>query len=80
MPEPAIPYPTGTHITVFRDDGKWGDMPWWRRGAAELKSLLVCRITLAHYDGEDEPAYSWSEWVEEADQLVREYPDCVFVY
>lgn len=78
--KPALPYPIGIKIDVYRDDGKWDEMRWWERASHVLKSLAVCRITLAHYDGEDEPCYTVDEWGVKADELVQKHPGCVFVY
>lgn len=77
----ALPFPLGITMQVFRDDGKWDEYSaWFKRSSMDLRDLFVAKITLGHYDGSDEPAYSHSEWVRKADQLVTEYPGCVFIY
>ena len=80
-PEPALPYPVGINISVFRDDGEWDKYTkWFMRPMHEVVSLAVCKITLAHYEGDETPAYTHDEWCEKAESLVTEYPDCIFVY
>lgn len=77
----CLPYPIGINVVVYRDDGNWNKYSkWFMRPMHQVQALLVARITLAHYEGEDEPAYTHSEWVRKADKLVQQYPDCIFVY
>ncbi len=78
---PALPYPIGIEISVFKDDGQWDKYSrWFMRPMHQVTALSVAKITLAHYEGEDEPAYSHSEWCRKSAQLVEQYPDCIFVY
>lgn len=79
--KPALPYPIGITINVFRDDGRWDEYSaWFMRSNRDLIDLAVVKITLAHYEGEDEPAFSHDEWCDESERLVAEYPDCLFIY
>lgn len=79
--QPALPYPIGITINVFRDDGRWGEYrAWFMRSDRDLRALAVAKITLAHFDDEDEPAFSHDEWCDESERLVAEYPDCLFIY
>ena len=83
MKNSALPFPLGVKLQVYRDDGQWDNYrAWFLRPVAVLHSLLVTRITLGHYVTESgpEPAYSPDEWHRKAEQLVADYPDCVFVY
>lgn len=78
---PALPYPTSINMTVFRDDGQWGNYrAWFLRSVEQLERLAVAKITLGHFEGSDEPAYTAEQWRRKADQLVAQYPGCVFVY
>ena len=77
----ALPYPIGINVLVFRDDGNWHlYRSWFLRTQNQIETLFVARITLGHYEGTDEPAYSHREWIAKSEQLVEEYPDCVFIY
>ena len=79
--KPALPYPIGIKINVFKDDGNWGNYrAWFMRTNADLRNLSVATITLAHFEGEDEPAYTHAEWCDKADRLLAQYPDCIFIY
>lgn len=79
--QPALPYPIGIKINVFKDDGNWGNYrAWFMRTDADLRNLSVVTITLAHFEGEDEPAYTAAEWANKAARLVEQYPDCIFIY
>ena len=79
--KPCLPYPVGINVRVFRDDGRWDQYSaWWKRASHELRSLQVANITLGHWEGTDEPAYTADEWAAKADRLVEQYPDCIFVY
>jgi hypothetical protein len=81
MTTAALPYPIGINVLVFRDDGQWDNYrQWFLRTQKQIEELLVARITLGHYTDTDEPAYSHSDWVRKASELVATYPDCVFVY
>ena len=77
----CLPYPTGINVKVFKDDGNWeAYRSWWMRPSSKLRELTVAEITLSHFEGEDEPAYSHAEWVRKSKQLVEKYPNCIFVY
>jgi len=77
----ALPYPVGINVSVFQDDGKWNNYSaWFKRTNADLRSLSVARITLGHWEGTDDPAYTAEEWVRKSAQLVAQYPNCIFVY
>ena len=77
----ALPYPIGINVLVFRDDGNWHlYRSWFLRTQNQIETLFVARITLGHIEGTDEPAYSHREWIAKSEQLVEEYPDCVFIY
>jgi hypothetical protein len=77
----ALPYPIGLNILVYKDDGQWGNYhAWFLRTHEQLKRLFVAKITLAHFEGEDEPCYSFSEWCRKSNQLLGAYPECIFVY
>ena len=77
----ALPYPIGINVLVFRDDGNWHlYRSWFLRTQNQIETLFVARITLGHIEGTDEPAYSHREWIAKSEQLVEEYPNCVFVY
>ena len=80
----SLPYPIGINLTVYRDDEEWDKYPrWFSRPSHQLAELFVARITLGHYrdeEGNTEPAYTYPEWCEKADQLLTEYPGCLFVY
>ena len=77
----ALPYPTTINLKVFQDDGQWQNYrAWFMRSSEQLTRLAVADITLGHYEGSDEPAYTAKEWRRKADQLVAQYPGCVFVY
>lgn len=81
MKTAALPYPVGINFIVFKDDGNWDKYrQWFLRTQQQIQSLFVAKITLGHYEGTDEPAYSHSEWVAKSKQIVADYPDCVFVY
>jgi len=81
MKTPALPYPLSLTVDVYRDDGNWGAVTrWFMRSMHVLQELFVVRITLAHYEGEDEPCYTHDEWCRKADQLLETYPNCVFIY
>ena len=77
----ALPFPTTINMLVFKDDGNWGNYPaWFLRKHGQIEDLLVTRITLGHYEGSDEPAYTHESWCRKSAQLVMDYPGCVFVY
>ena len=76
----SLPYPVGINVKVFRDDGNWGVSPWFVRSNHVLRSLHVANITLAHYEGEGEPAYTAEEWARKSREIVEKYPNCVFIY
>ena len=77
----ALPYPISINMTVFRDDGQWGNYrAWFLRPVQQLERLAVAKITLGHFEGSDEPAYTAEQWRRKSDQLVVQYPGCVFVY
>lgn len=79
--EPALPFPIGITITVYRDDGNWDRYSsWLMRPHHHLRDLFVARITLGHPEGSDEPDYDSRSWGEKAKQLIAEFPNCVFVY
>ena len=78
--KPVLPYPQSLRIKVFKDDGKWDFGPWFMRSHHILDSLYVATITLAHYEGSEEPCYTAAEWAAKADKLTAQYPDCVFIY
>lgn len=81
MTAPSLPYPIGIQLSVFRDDGNWSQYrKWWMRPVHQQIALQIARITLAHYDGSEDPAYTADEWAAKADALVEQYPSCVFVY
>lgn len=77
---PALPYPIGIQISVFRDDGQWNYPKWWMRPVHQQLALQVARIALAHYEGSEDPAYTAAEWASKSEALVEQYPDCIFVY
>ena len=77
----ALPHPIGLNVLVYKDDGQWGNYrAWFLRTQEQLNRLFVARITLAHFEGEDEPCYSSKEWRSKSSQLLAQYPQCVFVY
>ena len=79
--KPALPFPNGINLQVFRDDGKWDNYTkWFMRTHKQINELFVAKITLAHYEGQDEVAYDSAEWVVKSNQLVEDYPNCVFIY
>lgn len=81
MTQAQLPYPIGINVIVFKDDGNWEKYrQWFLRTQKQIETLFVARITLGHYEGTDEPAYTHSEWVGKSAALVEKYPDCVFVY
>ena len=78
---PVLPYPIGINIQVFRDDGNWQKYrAWFLRTHAQIEELFVARITLAHFEDSEDPAYSHSEWCRKAESLVDDYPNCIFIY
>lgn len=78
---PALKYPTGLTMTIFKDDGRWSEYrAWFMRTDSDLRTLHLTRLTLAHYEGDDEPAYTHEQWCDKADRLLDEYPNCVFIY
>jgi hypothetical protein len=78
---PALPYPIGINVVVYKDDGNWDNYrQWFLRTQAQLEKLFVARITLSHYEGIEEPAYTHAEWVRKSASLVEKYPNCIFVY
>ena len=81
MQKPRLPFPIGIKLQVFKDDGNWDNYrAWFLRTQEQLQRLFVANITLGHYEGTDEPAYSHREWIAKSQQLVDTYPDCVFIY
>ena len=79
--KPALPYPIGLNVLVYKDDGRWVNYrAWFLRTQEQLNRLFVAKITLAHFEGDDSPCYSFDEWCKKADQLLEMYPDCIFVY
>lgn len=81
MKTAQLPYPIGLGVTVYKDDGQWDQYrAWFLRTQEQLKRLFMAQITLAHYEGEDEPCYTYDEWCRKSEQLVMQYPDCIFVY
>lgn len=76
-----LPYPTGINLRVYRDDGQWSNYrAWFMRADWQLSDLHVATITLAHYEEDEAPAYTYEEWCDKANRLIAEYPDCVFIY
>jgi hypothetical protein len=81
MKRPELPFPIGVKILVFKDDGNWHRYrSWFLRTQKQIETLFVARVTLAHYEGLDEPDYDYQSWCRKASQLVAQYPGCVFVY
>lgn len=76
---PALPYPNKLTVQVFHDDGNWPTQ-WFMRPIHEIRELFRAKIVLAHYDGEEQPAYTVEQWRQKSEQLVAQYPDCIFVY
>ena len=78
---PALPYPIGINVTVYRDDSKWSEYrAWFLRSPSVLNELFVARITLSHFVESAEPTYTAAQWADKAERLVAEFPDCVFIY
>lgn len=77
---PALPYPRGLTIHVYEDDGGFEGTRWFMRAQHVLNALYRATITLAHYEGEEEPCYTAAEWCRKADSLLEQYPNCVFIY
>lgn len=81
MQKAVLPYPLGINMQVFQDDGNWGNYrAWFLRTHEQLQRLFVAKITLGHYEGTGDPAYSYREWIAKSQQIVDAYPQCVFVY
>jgi len=81
MTDAVLPYPTSINIAVFQDDGQWGKYrAWFLRSSEQLQNLAVAKITLGHFEGTCEPAYTAEQWRMKAAELVAAYPSCVFVY
>lgn len=77
----ALPFPIGLNVLVFKDDGNWHKYrSWFLRTQKQIEDLFVARITLGHYEGSDEPDYDHESWCRKSDQLVSQYPGCIFVY
>tara|TARA_R110002110_G_scaffold13929_10_gene66184 strand:- start:1306 stop:1578 length:273 start_codon:yes stop_codon:yes gene_type:complete len=77
----TLPYPNSLNITVYSDDGKWEDYEkHFMRSSSDLQKLFVSSIILAHYEGEDDPDYSLAEWDKKSAELLKTYPNCIFVY
>lgn len=77
----ALPFPTGIKMSVFKDDGQWDQYrAWFMRSHADLQRLIVAKITLGHWEDTEEPAYTAEEWRVKSEKLLKDFPDCVFVY
>jgi len=76
-----LPFPNSLSLYVFSDDGNWDSYgSWFKRPWKEMASLVRARIILGHREGSAEPDYSVEEWERKAEQLVQQFPNCVFVF
>jgi hypothetical protein len=81
MTQAHLPYPIGINLIVFKDDGNWDKYrAWFLRTQKQIETLFVAWITLGHYEGSDEPDYDYESWCRKSEQLVTQYPGCIFVY
>lgn len=84
----ALPYPISHKISVYRDDGRWGEYrAWFLRTDRDLRDLYVCdyRLRTSKIDPEDEEEdeevdLTAKEWREVAAKLVDRHPQHVFIY
>lgn len=75
----ALPYPLGSEIRVFRDDGGFGRGRWFNRSIHKLQELLVGSYSLP-VDEEGDVDLSFEQWIAFAKELVRDHENAVFVY
>ena len=77
---PALAYPIGSIIHVYKDDGKWDNYPaWFLRSNQDLRNLFVCSYDLPT-DEDGDVDYSLRQWEKVSQQLVNDHPDCLFIY
>ena len=84
---PVLPYPKSTSIKVYSDDGKWDNYSaWFMRRQKDLLELYIITYNLrtVAYDSDrpddQDVDLTIKEWSELADDLMRDHPNCLFIY